>query len=86
MIYGWLTDWLTDPTVQGLTNWLNDLWLVAWLSNWPYCPGTDQLTEWLMAGWLTEPTGKRIYSLKYYVLFRELNNTLNDLQNVPLAD
>ena len=31
MIYGWLTDWLTDPTVQGLTNLLNDLSLVDWL-------------------------------------------------------
>ena len=69
MIYGLLINWITDCTVWGLTNWLNDLWLVDWLNNWLYCQGTDQLvdwpsnwvycletdqlTEWFIAGWLT---------------------------------
>ena len=54
MVYGWLIDRVTDSTIQGLTNWLIDLWLVDWQTSWLYCLGTDQLTEWLMAGCLKE--------------------------------
>ena len=54
MVYGWLIDRVTDSTIQGLTNWLIDLWLVDWQTSWLYSLGTDQLTEWLMAGCLKE--------------------------------
>ena len=54
MVYGWLIDRVTDSTIQGLTNWLIDLWLVDWQTSWLYCLATDQLTEWLMAGCLKE--------------------------------
>ena len=52
MIFGRLIDWITDSTVWGLANQLNDFWLIDSLSNWPYCPRTDQLTEWFMANWI----------------------------------
>ena len=32
--YGPLIDWLTDSIIQGLPNWLNDLWLIDWLTDW----------------------------------------------------
>ena len=48
VIYGWLIDWLTDSTVQVLTNWLNDLWLVDWLTD----PTVQVLTNWLNDLWL----------------------------------
>ena len=70
MISGWLINWVTDSTVWGLTNWLNDLWLIDWLSNWLYCLGTYHLTQlffgWLI-DWVTDST------------VRELTNWLNDL-------
>ena len=88
MIYGLLINWITDCTVWGLTNWLNDLWLVDWLNNWLYCQGTDQLVDWpsnwvycletdqlterFIAGWLTN------YSVADST-FWELTNWLNDL-------
>ena len=54
-LYGWLIDWLADSTVRGLTNWLNDLWLVYWLTNWLYCLKTDQHTEWWnLVDWLNK--------------------------------
>ena len=65
-----MIDPVTDSTVQGLSNWLNDLWLVLWQKkklslnwpinvsndqqNWLYCPETDQLAKWFMVGWLVD--------------------------------
>ena len=70
MISGWLINWVTDSTVRGLTNWLNDLWLIDWLSNWLYCLGTDHLTQ-LFFGWLIDwVTDSTVWGL---------TNWLNDL-------
>ena len=33
MVYCWLIDWIPDCTVQGLTNWLNDLLLIHYLTS-----------------------------------------------------
>ena len=63
MIYDWLIDPVTESAVQGLSNWLNDLWQKK------NCPGTDQLmsgltnktdsavlrlTNWLNDIWLVD--------------------------------
>ena len=61
IIYGWLIDWLTDSTVQGLSNWceisgqLNCLsgdwpnyWMFyGWLIDW-----ITHSTEWFQANWI----------------------------------
>ena len=67
-------DWI----VQGLTIWLNDLWLIELSGDWPTdwiiygwlnCPGTDHLTYWFVADWID----------------RELTNWLNDLWLIELS-
>ena len=50
MFYGWLIDWLTDSTVQGLTKWLNDL--IGWLIDWITDSTVQGLTNWLNDLWL----------------------------------
>ena len=52
MIDGWLNDWLTDTTVWGLTEWLNDFWLIE-LSR----DIVQDLTNWLNDLWLIELFG-----------------------------
>ena len=61
MFYGWLIDWLTDTTVQGVTKWLNDL--IGWLIDWITDSTVQGLTNWLndlwlklMIDWLTDST------------------------------
>ena len=51
----WLVGWISDSTVQGLTNWLNDLWLVDWQNNITDATvRTDHWSKLFMAGWLTD--------------------------------
>ena len=54
MINGRFIAWLADSNIRGLTNWLNDLWLVDLLNDWLYCPWTNQVSEWFMADWLND--------------------------------
>ena len=81
MIYGWLIDWVTDCTVRGLTNWLNDLCLIDWLSNWLYCLGTDQLTEWfpieLSGFWPND------LMINGWLIDWLINSTVRELTNWP---
>ena len=35
MMYGWLTDWITDPTVNDCpTDWMTYDWLIVYLPDW----------------------------------------------------
>ena len=62
-----MIDPVTDSTVQGLSNWLNDLWLVLWQKKKLSCPDqlmsavtnkTDSIvlrvTNWLNDLWLVD--------------------------------
>ena len=61
MIYDWLIDPVTDSTVQGLSNWLNDLWLILWQKKKTVLELTNKtdstflrLTNWLNDLWLVD--------------------------------
>ena len=52
MIYGWLSDWISDSTVRAMSNWVNDLWLIKLSGDWP--------SDWMIYGrlinWVTDST------------------------------
>ena len=89
MFYGWLIDWLTDTTVQGVTKWLNDLigWVIDWITDFTVQGLTNWLNDlWLklMIDWLTDSTVQEltIWLNDFWLidwLTDWLTNTLNDL-------
>ena len=64
MVYGWLIDRVTDSTIQGLTNWLIDLWrLIDKLADSTIWGQANWLNDLWLAGWLKEKTDFTVLEL-----------------------